>query len=487
MTMTGNRRAPPRTIAIVGAGPVGLVAAIALARALPQASVTLIATPEDPAALADRLPVATPRALAFLAVLGIDQRALIGAGGTHRIGERFGWGEVSFALGCSEGAPAPAGVALHQLWLAHGAHGRFDTLVPAATLAAADRFALPDNDLRSLLSRVDHGVRLDPVRGRALLAAHAGRLRVATMTSAVVRVERTEDGVGAVTLADGRRIVADLFVDASGPGAVLAPDRADRIDWGAALPVDRLLLTTGPGRPSPADTYSATTTGWTATWPLADRTLTGFGYAAARTNDARTMRQFGRPAGTVERIVLTPGRRARPFTGNVLAIGEAAADAGPLGLHGFPMACAQIALAVELMPAGEPLLIAEYNRRATMQADRVRDYAAAFYHAARPRGGEFWHPLRTATVPDGLAAALVQFRQRGTLPPLEEEMFVRGDWVQVLLGLGVRPARADPIALSVPATTAIAVLDGLRSAVAALPGRLPPYPEYLTTMMRGRS
>lgn len=483
--MSVNLRASPGRIVVVGAGPVGLVAAIAFARALPQAIITVIATPDDPAALADRLPVASPRALSWLATLGLDEAALIAAGATHRVGERFDWGATSFALGQGEGVPSVAGAALHQLWLAHGAGGRFDALVPGAALAGTERFVIGDGDPRSLLTRVDHGLRIDPMRGRALLAARARGLRVAMVDGAGLRVEREAAGVAALVLADGTRVSADLFVDAGGPAGPLLPVADDWIDWRGALPIDRLLLASGAGRPSPTDSYGAGATGWTGTWPLMDRTLTGFAYAATHTNDARALRQFGRTGA--ERIVLAPGRRAEPFRGNVLMLGDGAAVVGPLGLHGFSLACAQIALAMELMPAGEPLLIAEYNRRATMQADRVSEYVASFYHAARPRGGEFWHPLRSGPVPAGLAAVLAQFGQRGTLPPMEEEMIAKGDWTQTLIGLGIRPVRADPIALSVPATTAIAALEQLRGAIAALPGRLPPYPEYLMALQRGRA
>lgn len=475
MTMTGNPRAALRSVAIVGGGPVGLIAAIAFAAALPQARITLIATPDDPAALADRLPVADPRALAFLATLGLDEPSLVAAGATHRIGARFDWGDARFTLGTGEGVPSVAGAALHQLWLAHGAAGRFEDLVPAATLAAANRFVLPDEDPRSLLSRIDHGLRIDPVRGRAMLVARARAAQVTILSATDLQVEREGDVVGAVATADGGRIAADLFVDASGPAALLAADD-DWIDWSAALPVDRLLLATAAGAPSPTDSYAMQQTGWTANWPLADRALSAFAYPSTTTDDAEAARRF---SGAAEPIVLKPGRRVRPFVGNVMALGDAAAMLGPLGLPGFALACAHLSLVLELMPAREPdpFLIAEYNRRATLQADRLCDHAAAFYHVG-PDGG---------AAPEGLAAALTQFRQRGSLPPLEEEMVSRATWTQTLIGLGVRPVRVDPIALSVPATTAIASLDGLRRAIAALPARLPPYPDYLAMLMRGRS
>jgi tryptophan halogenase len=471
----------------VGDGPVGLTAAIAFAAALPQARLTVIATPDDPAALADRLPVADPRALGFLATLSIDEAGLVAAGATHRIGARFAWGDIAFTLGTGEGVPALAGAALHQLWLAHGATGRFEDLVPAAVLAAADRFVLPEEDPRSPLSRIDHGLRLDPVRARAMLAARARAVGVAIVPTDRLDVKRDGETIRAVTLGDGQRIAADLFVDAGGPSAVLAAED-DWIDWRAALPADRLLLATGADAPSPTDSYAAVPTGWTATWPLADRSLSGFAYAAATTDDAEAQRLFATQGAP---IVLRPGRRVRPFIGNVLALGDAAGAIGPLGLAGFAgfaLACAHLSLALDLLPARvpDPFLIAEYNRRATLQADRVCDHAAAFYHVAQPPG-PFWDAVRASAAPEGLAALLTQFRQRGTLPPLEEEMVARVDWIQALLGLGVQPMRTDPIALSVPAAAARAALDGLRGAIAPLPGRLPPYPDYRRMLMRGRA
>ncbi|MFV0624251.1 tryptophan 7-halogenase [Sphingomonas sp. ac-8] len=488
MTGAANCRAAPRVIAIVGGGPIALLSAIAFARALPLASVAVIATPDDPAALADRLPVALPPALAFLATLGLDEAALLASGATHRIGERFDWGETPFTLGVGERAPPVHGAALHQLWLAQGAVGRFDALLPGASLAAAERFIHPDDAPRyPLLSQLDFALRLDPDRIRSLLGERAQAMRIAIVRSANVSATHCDTGIDALLLDDGRRITADLFVDASGPAACLLPDAAVRIDWSAALPVDRLLLADGSGGPSPTDRYTAHRTGWSATWPLADRSVEALGYASTVTGDASATRQFGRPAAAVERIALRPGRLATPMAGNLLVLGDAAAAVGPLGCLGFTLACAQLELALSLMPgcAAEPSLAAEYNRRATLRADHMRDYAASFYFAGSPQRGEFWHPLRARPAPAGLAAALAQFRQRGTLPPVEEEMMAAGQWTQALLGLGVRPARIDPIALSVPPAAAAAALERLRGAVRSVSAALPPYPDYLNAATRG--
>jgi len=421
--------------------------------------------------------------MALLATLGVSEGALVAAGAaTHRVGTRFAWGAAPFAIAEGDGWGMIAGAALHQLWWAHGGDGAFDALVPGAVLALADRFVHPVEDARSPLSRIDYALRLDAERALPVFAAAARAARVRAIAAARIEVLRAGDAIAIA--AGGERIDADLFVDASGPAAVLAAADTRWIDWSATLPVDRLLLGTAPPRPSPADGYEAIATGWTARWPLATRTLTGMGYAAAVTGDARARKAV---AGDMERIVVRPGRQAAAFVGNVVALGDAAASVGPLGWPGLPLALAQLKVVLELMPArdDEPLLRAEYERRAGLLADRAHAYAAAFYLVGARRG-PFWHPLRTATPPRELADALAQFGRRGTLPPLEEQHIARAAWQQALIGLGVRPERHDPVALSVPRASAIAGLAQLRAAIAALPATLPPYPDYLATMMRGR-
>jgi tryptophan halogenase len=353
--------------------------------------------------------------------------------------------------------------------------------VPGAALAHAERFVHPAADAGPLLGRIDYALRLDATRALPLFQSVAARANVRTVAGERVGVERSEAGVAAVSIA-GERLIADLYVDASGPAALLGAADADWVDWAGSLPADRLLLGSAVARPSPADAYEANADGWSARWPLATRTLTGLAYAAGVTNDARARRLAG---GEAERITVAPRRQAAPFAGNVLALGDAAAAVGALGWMGLPLALAQLELALELMPAkaDEPLLRAEYNHRSGLRAERVRNYAAAFYLTGERRGA-FWHPLRKVTAPEELATALVQFGQRGTLPPLEEAIVTRATWQQALIGLGVRPVRRDPVALSVPTASAVAALAQLRGAVAALPGPLPAYPDYLTRMMR---
>ena len=479
-----NAREPLRSILVVGGGLTAICAAIGFARALPQARVTWAATPPDPAALADRLPAIAPVAAAAAASLGLDEAALIAAGAaTHRVGERFAWGGVPFAVGAGDGIASLAGAALHHLWLAHG-EGSYAALVPGAALAMAERFVPTGDDDRSLLSQVDHALRIDAERAMPLLAQRAQAAGVTYVAAPAVAVTHAPAGIAGLAV-DGTTLAADLYVDASGPDALLAPAQAEWVDWGETLAADRLLLGTAAARPSPTDGYEALPIGWSARWPLAARTLTGVAFRSTAGGEARARRLM---PGTTERIAVRPRRRVAPFAGNVLALGDAAAAVGPLGWMGFTLALMHLELALALMPARrpEPLLVAEYNRRATLRAERVHAWLAAFYLAGPGRGGDFWHPLRTVAATGELAAALAQFGRRGALPPVEEAMVPPTQWRQALIGLGVRPERHDPVALSVPRATAVAALAHLRGAVTALPAGLPAYPDCLAMLMRGR-
>lgn len=420
-----NRQNRVRSVTVLGGGPVAGIAALGFAQALPGARVDWIMRPIDPAALADRLPATLPSSAPLLERLELDEADLVRhAGATHRLGERFlGWGPADYIA--SEGQAMPLGVAgalhhHHALAPRHPLH-RYR---PAAVLADAGRFVHPTAP-DGPLGFHDYGLRLDPDAITPFLADRATR--------------------AGVRIASGDGVDADLIVDATGPAS--APDW---IDWTDALPATTLTLaeTTGTA-PDPCDTYRATDTGWQATWPLAQRTLTG--------------------TATLGTGPIRPGRRAEPWQGNILSLGDAAAAMGPLCWTGFALALANLSLALSLLPGRDmpPLLLAEYNRRASLRADRLADLLSAHHHLAGHA------PPRP-----GLAHTLAQFARRGFLPHFEEESVGAERWLSVLAP-AIRPARPDPIALSAHPP---APLDRLHATLAALPARLPPYPDYLARM-----
>lgn len=470
---------PLTRIAVFGGGLVGLSAATALARALPQAAVELIATSADPAALADRLPATLPALAAFNEAIGFPESDMLRrTGAMHRLATRFdGWSADGSPWLFGYGAPGEGPRFVHH-WLAARAGGDAMPLAeyhPGATLAAAGRFA----------PEADYALTIDPAGYRAGLIALAQHRRVTLTQGRIAAIERAGDGIAAVALADGRRIIADLFVDATGPAAALL-SALDPVfeDWGDLLPGDRLL--TGEAAPAPVlhDTVTALDQGWCWRVPGRARTTLALTYAAA-TLDDEAARLFTATTGQppVERLVFRPGRR-RSWIGNVVAFGDAAVVVDPLHATNLQLAHGAILRLLHLLPDRRfaPALRDEFNRRTATATSRVRDFLAMHYRHS-PRTGPFWRRAAQASPPDSLAETLALLGARGRLPHSEEETFQPAEWQMAAIGLGLLPARIDALALAMPAETRRAILRSARERVAALARAAPPYPEALARLL----
>lgn len=454
-----------RSVAILGGGLVGLSAAAAFARALPQLAVTVIDTPLDPAALADRLPGSTSTIHRFHSSIGVDEQALLRAGAAvPRLGLRFeNWpaGAKTWYHVHGEHGVAAGKIPFHQLWAQARREGRADAwhlYAAAGVLAEAGKFVHPQPG--TPLATFDYALRLEPARYREILAALAERLGVARLAGALGGVERRADGgVAALLLGDGRRIEADLYLDASGPAAPLAAMLSNGFeDWSATLPYDRVEIGEAPASAAdPNDSILASAQNWQFVAPLPGKTLLGRVFASA---------QDDTPA-----VAIRPGRRAEPWIHNVLALGDAAVALDPLHWPNLHLAQSGIARAIELLPGRDchPVEIAEYNRRARAEAERMRDFQALHYL----RGGA------TIAVPDSLARVLEQFERRGRFVHQDEDSLLEEVWLSALLGLGVLPQATDALAMAVPADAAAARTAKMRAGLAQLPGQLPPYADYL--------
>ena len=460
-----------RSVAILGGGITGLSAALAFARALPQIAVTLVETPPDPTALADRLPGSTTAIHRFHASVGIEEQALVRTGvAVPRLGLRFDdWpagGETWYHVHGDHG-PRGGTIAFHQLWARARREGRADAYhlyAAAGVLAEAGRFVHPQGKPGTPLASFDYALRLDPERYREILAALVDRVRVARRPGAFGGVERREHGgVSALLLADGSRIEADLYLDASGPSAPFAQAMGGGFeDWSDCLPCDRVALAEAPSVAlGPNDRIAGTARGWHFASALPGRTLLGEIWSAG---------QETRDEGAV---VILPGRRADPWVGNVLALGDAAVALDPLHWPNLHLAHSGIARALELLPGRDchPVEIAEYNRRSREEAERMRDFQALHYlRKAGPAS------LR---IPASLAHTLQQFESRGRLPAYDEDSLPKEIWLSALLGLGVLPRAIEPLASGVPADVAAARMAEMRAGLAQLPARVPAYTDYL--------
>ena len=469
-----------RTIVVAGGGIVGLSAALAFKRALPNAVVTVLETAPDPSALADRFPVSLASGASFHALIGLAESDLVRSGAaTHFLGTELSdwsargepWWHVIGAYGKAAGA-----IPFDQLWVAARGSGKalpFDRYAVGAALGRADKFVLPAADPDFIGSRFGYGLRLDPEVYRNHLLELARAASIVIRKGDIAGVDRRDDGlVAALRIADGTSLQADLFVDCTGPSARLAREADDSFqDWGEWLPCGQMELLEGDGPevPSPADRVRADGGGWTAQWPLRGQILT-----------ARLTPEPGENSVTLPR-----GRRLRPWAGNVLALGDAATAVDPLHRLNLDMAHNAILLALELLPRRDfdPVETNEYNRRAEQVTRRVRDFLSLHYVRSGRTNG-LWRDLAGIDPPDSLARTLDQYEERGRLPFHEEETITRDSWTAALLGLGVVPRHVDPQVRNLPLDEVIEAMDRLVREIDQAVATVPSYGDFLVRLTR---
>lgn len=467
-----------RSIAVAGAGIVGLSAAAAFTRAFPRIKVTLLETPPDPGALTDLYPATPPTIHRFHAAIGLDELELVGSGtALHRLGtkfERWSADGASWFHSFGEHGLKAGSIPFHQLWLRlhhEGRAARFQEYCAASALAAAGRFVHPAEDPRSPLSAFLYGLNLDPDHYRERL--NAGVAGFERYAGVIVDMERRADGgIAALLLADGRRIEADLYVDCTGPQALVLGRIDQRFEaWDEWLPCNRAMVTYVPrDAPLPYDTVRGEEAGWSAEVPLPDRTLLAKLWSSAFLSEQEN------------EVKLRSGRRPEAWVHNVLAIGDAAVALDPLHGAGLHLAHSAILRAIDLLPGREmrPVELHEYNRLTGLEQDRGRDFLALHYLRSGRSDGALWQVMSTRTPPTSLARTLEQFARRGRLPLFEEESFTRDSWLSALFGLGVYPQAVDPLAMSVDTERADAGMAAFARSIAALPNRFPPYAQMLT-------
>ena len=129
------------------------------------------------------------------------------------------------------------------------------------------------------------------------------------------------------------------------------------------------------------------------------------------------------------------------------SLGETATRVPPLAGVPYDVLHHDLLRLMELLPSGTgTALRGEYLRRSGQMQGYWRDWAAAFW----------LH--KSAARPGGLAHILDRFEGRGRIPVRDSDPVTRGEWIDLLIGMGVRPERIDPTALAPSRAQAIDAL-----------------------------
>jgi tryptophan halogenase len=349
------------------------------------------------------------------------------------------------------------------------------------------RILLPDEDTESF-GRTDYAYHLPAITYASMLKSLASRLGVAMHQAVEVGVERdSENGLIRAVSPDGRpEVTGDLFIDASGPDAILIGDAlgVDAEDWRAFFPFDRRL--TGHGKrfasvPGYAE-LRLSPTSWTALYAGQAATPVVRAYHANQEDDDAAVIAAAAASGTaLNDVAITPVEpqiRDQAWSGNCVAIGAAACAFDPLfdlDLHGIQLGIVHL---LSLFPttAAADAERAEYNRITRSSFERLRDFQSALYLLSG----------LSAAAPDSLLHKVETFRARGTIAPMEDETFTADQWRALFVGLGVLPDSWPP---AIDTTPPDRMKEGFRRILGFVGSKVleqPTHDSYLADIGAGR-
>jgi tryptophan halogenase len=258
--------------------------------------------------------------------------------------------------------------------------------------------------------------------------------------------------------------------------------------WRDLFPCDRLLAASGPRleRLSAFSQISAFRGGWVGLYPLQDRTAVVAAYssrAAADEDIAQQIAVLARIPVSGDAIVsdLKQEVLGRPWIGNCVAIGDAAAAFEPLDAVGLHIAQGCISHLMTLFPAiadDMPEAIA-YNRSIRAFAANVRDFQAAHYKLNRRFDEPLWDRCREMKVSESLERKIDLFAARAGVALYDDETFFEQNWTLLLLGHGIEPAGYDPRIDVVADEAHIELVQQRLRAVALLAKNMPTVEQFL--------
>ncbi|MBU6268330.1 MAG: tryptophan 7-halogenase [Sphingomonadales bacterium] len=496
--MTGDRRI--RSILIVGGGSAGWMSAAMLANILRHdCRITLVES--DEIGIVGVGEATIPPIRIFNETLGIDEAEFVReTKGTFKLGIEFvDWGSNGNRYFHPFG---PHGrnfdmVPLHQYWLRAremGESAPLDDHSMAWHLAKAGRMAKPSADPRSVLSTFDYAYHFDATLYAAYLRRYAEARGVTRVEGRITDVTLNgETGfVESVTLADGRRLEAELFLDCSGIRALLIEGalKTGYEHWDHWLPCDRAVAMPceNAGPPTPYTRSTAREAGWQWRIPLQHRTGNGYVYASHLLDDDKaadllSQRLDGKPLGDPRLVRFATGRRKLHWNRNVVAIGLSSGFLEPLESTSIHLIQANISKLMGLFPdrTFDQATIDEFNRIAVTETERIRDFLILHYKLTTRDDSELWRYCAAMDVPDSLASKLDHFRRHGRLIAREMDLFAPASWLAVHIGQGNIPEGLDPL-IDYRGIDARDYLSRLRATMSAEALRQPPHEQFVAQL-----
>lgn len=426
--VTSEPGARPFRIGVVGGGTAGWLAALALARKVRGAQVTLIESAEIPVIGVGE--ATTPLMPQFLhADLGLDVGELFAAvRPTLKLGIHFDWGAPD-----GPGFAYPFGPVRPLEALLGG--GDLTALSLRGALMAAGKVPveLGGSGRARVACGTEVAYHLDNRRFAAYLRAAGLARGIERVEATIAEVEVGEGGEGGgqpadgpevagLVAADGRRFAFDLYVDCTGFRSLIV-GQALGSPWqsyGGSLFTDAAIVAPAPhgGRLASGTRASTFDAGWCWSIPQEGEDHRGYVFSTAFLDPAAAeaeMRRAHPEMGDARLIRFAAGRRRAFWAGNAVALGNAYGFVEPLESTSLHMTIRQIGL----LAAALPLRPGEHPPAALLDCEvgALWDYVAWFlalhFRFNRRRNTLFWRACREEVDVSRHQELLTAFQARG--------------------------------------------------------------------------
>ena len=426
--------------------------------------------------------IAPPATYEFNLNLGISEPELLsGSEASFSFGTRYqNWGGAAWTQCFQQPLPIIDGVLFHH-YLSQQNIFELEPFLVSAVAAQKGAFAHPPEDQRHALSRAEYGYHIDPLGLGRFFERMVPQDRVDIVEGQIADIVVRDGEIERVRLSDGRELVADLYVDGSGAGAVFLAS------LGVAFKAERRLGAHMQYKPSSgAEGVVRTLTGydfgWVSDTPLQSRvvSLTVFD---PQTRDQAT--SIGVPEGTIAAEVPI-GRHQVAWAGNCVAIGQAAGVVEPLTAAPVVLLMRDIDRLLSLFPNTRDMRVEsrEFNRQYGEDYRHAGLFHRAFFEGLAFPDTAYWRVARAQPIDERLSAKLVQFESRGLYVAYDLEPFTQEDWLILSYGMGRRPGRYDRIADRADGDRVRHFLSGMRQDIERCVSAMPSHTDYMRNFMR---
>jgi tryptophan halogenase len=493
-----------RRIVIVGGGTAGWMAAAAFTSLLDQRALEIVLIESDEIGTVGVGEATIPPLMAFNHMVGIDEDEFLAASqGTFKLGIEFvDWGAEGERYFHPFGPHGQdyRGVQFHQFYLREGKHRPLPDIREwsmSGVAAELGRFVRPAPDSPMPLAQLSYAFHFDAGLYARFLRRHSEQRGVQRIEGKIVDV--TLDGesghVRSVTLADGRTVEGELFIDCSGFRGLLIEEKlgAGYEDWSRWLPCDRAVAVPTPltGPPEPYVRCTARPAGWQWRIPLQHRMGNGLVYSSPHLSRHEAEELLlanleAEPLAPARHLSFTAGRRRLAWSGNVVSLGLSSGFVEPLESTSIHLIQSGIAKLLALFPDRRfnPVERDEYNRQMQEVFEDVRDFIILHYKVTRRDDSDLWNYCRTMEVPGSLAGKLDLWRAKGRLFRQGRELFGTASWVAVLLGQGLVPDEQEPAANAMDSAFMSSAIDQMRLSYRRTAEQMPSHAEYIARHCR---